>query len=98
MLLFDINKFADNFRNADISAFDYFFPIYRTPLHMGDSQKVTSDDVHEHPLIKLFKFIRFHLIGPSRDVGTALQGKRALKNMITFFFKADRNTLADKQV
>ena len=29
---FNINKFANNFRNADTPAFDNFFLIYRTPL------------------------------------------------------------------
>ena len=41
---FDIDNFADNLTNADLSAFDNFFPIYRWPLawieHRNDDWQV----------------------------------------------------------
>ena len=37
-------------------------------------------------------------MGSSSDATTVLEGNMALKNTNTFFFKADRNTWADKQV
>ena len=34
---FDNDNFADNLTNADLSAFDKFFPIYRWPLSKGET-------------------------------------------------------------
>ena len=49
---FDIDNFADNLTNANLSAFDNFFPIYRWPLatsvvrhFLAHSAVVVGDDV-----------------------------------------------------